>query len=403
MSSKPTSSRKPARSVIEIWQNGGPSHLESFDPKPNAPKDYNDGLKSIKTNIGTEIHEWLPNLAKCADVYSVVRTLTHPFFGHEKAAYLMQTGHAPGGALTYPAIGTILSSMMKTDYAGDLPPFVILTQGKGRFSDVGFLGDAYAPLITGGNPAAKVFEVDGIVPPGGLTRKQIDERFEKSILMDHLRLPKNASFDKAGELARSIIRGKAAETFDLTREKKETRERYGMNYFGQRLLAARRLVEYGIPYVSVYFGFWDSHKRHFESMKRPTAEMDQAVAALLLDLKERNLLDSTLVWMCGEFGRVPKIDRQPPWNNGRNHYPLCFSAMLAGGGIRGGKVVGVSDDLGEHPKDRPVTPQEFLGSISELAGVDPEGHLDNPKGIDLNVMPLPKDKPGHGRLTELYA
>jgi len=100
---------------------------------------------------------------------------------------------------------------------------------------------------------------------------------------------------------------------------------------------------------------------------------------------------------------VPKIDRQPPWNNGRNHYPLCFSAMLAGGGIRGGKVVGVSDDLGEHPKDRPVTPQEFLGSISELAGVDPEGHLDNPKGIDLNVMPLPKDKPGHGRLTELYA
>jgi len=403
MSSKPIVSRKPARSVIEIWQNGGPSHLESFDPKPDAPKDYNDGLKSIKTNIGTDIHEWLPNLAKCADLYSVVRTLTHPFFGHEKAAYLMQTGHAPGGALTYPAIGTILSSMMKTDYAGDLPPFVILTQGKGRFSDVGFLGDGYAPLITGGDPAAKVFEVDGIVPPGGLTRKQIDERFAKSVVMDHLRLPKHAAFDKAGELARSIIRGKAAETFDLTREKKETRERYGMNYFGQRLLAARRLVEYGVPYVSVYFGFWDSHKRHFTSMKRPTAEMDQAVAALLNDLKERNLLDSTLVWMCGEFGRVPKIDRQPPWNNGRNHYPLCFSAMLAGGGIKGGLVVGKSDDLAEHPKERPVTPQEFLGSISELAGVDPEGHLDNPKGIDINVMPLPKDKPGLGRLKELYA
>lgn len=403
MSSKTVINRKPARSVIEIWQNGGPSQLETFDPKPSAPNDYNDGLKSIKTNAGFEIHEWLPNLAKCADLYSIVRTLTHPFFGHEKAAYLMQTGHAPGGALTYPAIGTILSSMMKTDYAGDLPPFVILTQAKGRFSDVGFLGDAYAPLVTGGDPTAKVFEVDGIVPPGGLTRSQIDERFEKSILMDHLRLPKNAYFDKAGELARNIIRGKAAETFDLTREPKEVRERYGMNYFGQRLLAARRLVEYGVPYVSVYFGFWDSHKRHFTSMKRPTAELDQAVSALLTDLRDKKLLDSTLVWMCGEFGRVPKIDRQPPWNNGRNHYPLCFSAMLAGGGFKGGQVVGVSDDFAEHPKERPVTPVEFLGSISELAGVDPEGHLDNPKGIDLNVMPLPKDKPGHGRLKELYA
>ena len=241
MSSK-QSTRKPVKTVVEIWQNGGPSQLESFDPKPSAPKDYNDGLKSIKTNTGAEVHEWLPELAKCADIYSMVRTLTHPFFGHEKAAYLMQTGHAPGGALTYPAIGTILSSMMKTGYAGDLPPFVILTQEKGRFSDVGFFGDAYAPLVTGGNPAAKVFEVDGIVPPGGLTRQQIDDRFEKSLLMDHLRLPKNAAFDKAGELARNIIRGPAAETFDLTREKKETREKYGMNYFGQRLLAERELL-----------------------------------------------------------------------------------------------------------------------------------------------------------------
>ena len=403
MSSKPTT-RKFAKSVIEIWQNGGPSHLEMFDPKPAAPKDYNDGLKAIKTNTGAEVHEWMPELAKCADLYSMVRTLTHPFFGHEKAAYLMQTGHAPGGALTYPAIGTIISSMKKKDYEGDLPPFVILTQAKGRFSDVGFLGDAFAPLVTGGDPNAKVFEVDGIVPPGGLTRKQIDDRFEKSIVMDHLRLPKNAAFDKAGELARNIIRGKAAETFDLTREKKETRDRYGMNYFGQRLLAARRLVEYGVPYVSVYFGFWDSHKRHFESMKRPTAEMDQAVAALLQDLKERNLLDSTLVWMCGEFGRVPKIDRQPPWNNGRNHYPLCFSAMLAGCGVKGGQIVGVSDDLGEHPKERPVTPVEFLGSIAELAGIDPEGRLPNPKGIELDVMPLPTGKnAGHGRLKEIYA
>ena len=404
MSKKQQSSRKIAKSVIEIWQWGGPCQLETFDPKPSAGHDYTNGLKAIKTNAGFEVHEWLPRLAKCADLYSVIRTLTHPFFGHEKATYLMQTGHVPGGAQTYPALGAIISSMKAKEYQGDLPPFVILTQAKGRFSDVGFFGDAYAPLVTGGNPAAKVFEVDGIVPPGGLTLEQINARFEKGLLYDHLRLPKNAAFDQAGEIARGIIRGKAAETFDLSRETKEMRERYGRTVIGQQLLAARRLVEYGIPYISINYNGWDSHKRHFESMKRPTDEMDQAVSALLTDLKERNLLETTLVWMSGEFGRVPKVDRQPPWNGGRNHYPVCFSAMVAGGGFKGGCVVGQSDEVAGHVKERPVTPIEYLGSICELAGIDPEGRLPNPKGIELDVMPLPKGKnEGHGRLKEIYA
>ena len=405
MSSKPTSSRKPAKSVIEIWQWGGPSQLETFDPKPGASHDYNNGLKSIKTNAGFEVHEWLPQLAKCADLYSVVRTMTHPFFGHEKATYYMQTGHVPGiEPITYPALGAIIASMKRKGYEGDLPPFVILTQAKGRFSEVGFLGDAYAPLVTGGNPNAKVFEVDGIVPPGGLTMDQINMRFERAIMFDHLRLPANAAFDLAGAKAREIICGKTAETFDLSRESNETRERYGRTVFGQQLLAARRLVEYGTPYVSINYNGWDSHKRHFETMARPTAEMDQAVSALLTDLKERGLLDSTVVWMCGEFGRVPKVDRQPPWNGGRNHYPLCFSALVAGGGFKGGCAVGVSDDVAAHPKERPVTPIEFLGSICELAGVDPEGPLPNPKGIKLNVMPLPTGRnAGFGRLKEIYA
>ena len=404
MSKKQQSSRKIAKSVIEIWQWGGPCQLETFDPKPSAGHDYTNGLKAIKTNAGFEVHEWLPRLAKCADLYSVIRTLTHPFFGHEKATYLMQTGHVPGGAQTYPALGAIISSMKAKEYQGDLPPFVILTQAKGRFSEVGFLGDAYAPLVTGGNPNAAKFEVDGIVPPGGLTLEQINARFEKGLLYDHLRLPKNAAFDQAGEIARGIIRGKAAETFDLSRETKEMRERYGRTVIGQQLLAARRLVEYGIPYISINYNGWDSHKRHFESMKRPTDEMDQAVSALLTDLKERNLLETTLVWMSGEFGRVPKVDRQPPWNGGRNHYPVCFSAMVAGGGFKGGCVVGQSDEVAGHVKERPVTPIEYLGSICELAGIDPEGRLPNPKGIELDVMPLPKGKnEGHGRLKEIYA
>ena len=132
----------PAQHVIEIWQWGGPCQLETFDPKPDAPHDYNNGLKSIKTNASFEVHEWLPELAKCADLYSVVRTLTHPFPGHEKATYIMQTGRTAGGGITYPAIGAIVASMKRKNYEGDLPPFVILTQAKGRFSEVGFLGHA---------------------------------------------------------------------------------------------------------------------------------------------------------------------------------------------------------------------------------------------------------------------
>lgn len=410
---KKTASRTFAKSVIEIWLWGGPSQLETFDPKPNAPHDYNNGLKSIKTNAGFEVHEWLPELAKCADLYSVIRSLTHPFPGHETATYLMQTGRNPGGGVTFPALGALISSSRVQDvkkknsvmasmrYEGELPPFVILTHAKGRFSEVGFLGEAYAPLVTGGRASAKRFEVDGIVPPGGLTKDQLRARFDRAARVD--RLPPDDAFEAAGAAAREIILGKAAETFDLSREKDQTRLRYGKSEIGQQLLAARRLVEYGVPYISINYSGWDSHKRHFESMKRPTAEMDQAVSALLLDLKERNLLDSTIVWLSGEFGRVPKVDRQPPWNGGRNHFPRCFSALVAGGGFKGGCVVGESDATTDHVKNRPVTPQDFLGSIMELAGVDPDDRLPNPKWLrEYGPVMSPSVKSPCGRLKEIY-
>ena len=280
-----STSRKFAKSVIEIWLWGGPSQLETFDPKPDAPHDYNNGLKSIKSSCGYELHEWLPELAKCSDLYTIIRSMTHPFPGHETATYLMQTGRNPGGGVTFPALGALISSsrvkgigkknsvMSDMLYEGDLPPFVILTHAKGRFSEVGFLGEEYAPLVTGGSAAAKRFEVDGIVPPGGLTREQIVDRFSRASRID--RLPPDDEFEKAGAAAREIILGKAAETFDLTREKEQTRKRYGVKAngttyteIGQQLLAARRLVEYGVPYISINYSGWDSHKRHFETMKQ---------------------------------------------------------------------------------------------------------------------------------------
>jgi hypothetical protein len=414
-----TASRGFAKSVIEIWLWGGPCQLETFDPKPDAPHDYNNGLKAIKTNAGFYVHEWLPELAKCADLYSVVRSLTHPYPGHETATYLMQTGRNPGGGVTFPALGALISSSRVKGpgkgnsvqsgmlYEGELPPFVIMTYAKGRFSEVGFLGEAYAPLVTGGRASAKQFEVDGIVPPGGLTKEQLKDRFDRASRLD--RLPPDPAFEAAGAAAREIIMGKAAETFDLSREKEAVRKRYGVTQgggyteIGQQLLAARRLVEYGVPYISINYNGWDSHKRHFETMRRPSAEMDMAVSALLLDLKEHNLLDSTIVWLSGEFGRVPKVDRQPPWNGGRNHFPRCFSALVAGGGFKGGQVVGESDDTTDHVKERPVTPQDFLGSIMELAGVDPDDRLPNPKWLkEYGPVMNPKTRSECGRLKEIY-
>jgi len=390
-----------AKTVIELWLWGGPSQLESFDPKPDAPADFNNGLKAIPTNVpGVTLHEWWPELAKCADLFSLVRTMTHPHAGHETATYLMQTGRNPGGGTVCPAIGAVIAMMKEKDYRGDLPPFVILTNAKGRFSEVGFLGDRHAPLVTGGNPTAKRFVVDGLVPPDGQDEDAMRRRFDLLADVDAFDAPGvSAEFEAAGLAARRMAEGDAAKTFDLSLEPDAVRDRYGRTWIGQSLLAARRLAEYGVPYVTVNMSGWDSHKRHFETMKRRTAETDRALAALLGDLADRGLLDTTLVWVSGEFGRTPRIAREAPWNGGRNHYPKCFSALVAGGGFKGGCVVGESDATAANVVKRPVTPVDFLGSVYELCGIDPDGPLPNPAGKKLTVLPPPSKE---GRLREIY-
>ena len=263
---------------------------------------------------------------------------------------------------------------------------------------MGFLGEQWAPLVTGGSPMAPRFVVDGIVPPGGLTHEQVDARFAALEKLD----PSSAQdeFDAAGVAARKVISGNAAKTFDLSLEPASVRNSYGRTMIGQSCLAARRLVEYGVPYITINVPGWDSHKRHFETMRRTTADMDQAVSALLADLKAKGLLDSTIVWMSGEFGRKPKIDRDAPWNGGRNHWCKCFSALLAGGGFRGGCVVGKSDATTSAVAERPVSPVDFLGSICEMCGVDPDGQLPNPRGLKMSVLPPASQA---GRLREIYA
>ena len=398
-----------AKSVIQIWMWGGPPHLDTFDPKPDAGYEYCGPLnKPIETNVpGIWISELLPLLAQQADKYSIIRSMTHGNNGHETAAYWMQTGHPPGGTLVYPSAGAVVSLFKGYDhgYNGVIPPYVILTQSQGRFSEVGFLGPRYNPFITGGDPNQRLFAVEGIYSPGITDQRQSNRRqLLQSLDTLGTALQGDASFglfDHCGEKADAML-AEARKLFDLSQEKDELRDRYGRTTFGQSCLMARRLVEHGVPYVTInYNGGWDTHKQNFETMRRRLPEMDKGMATLLQDLSDHGLLDTTIVWWGGEFGRTPKIDWDPPWEGGRGHWGDCFSVVLAGGGFKGGCVVGASDAKGEYVAQRPVHPEDLIGSIYELLGIDPDAPLPNPRGLPIQVMPTSDNSPGHGRLKEI--
>ncbi|MHC4781037.1 MAG: DUF1501 domain-containing protein [Planctomycetota bacterium] len=398
-----------AKSVIQIWMWGGPPHLDTFDPKPGAGNDYCGPLnKDIPTAVdGIRVGQKLPLLAQQADKFSIIRSMTHSTNAHETASYITQTGRLPD-RLVYPSAGAVVSRFKGYDhgYKGIVPPYIVLTTPQGRFSESGFLGPKYKPFATGGDPNRPRFEVEGIIAPGITDERQLSRR-KLLGAVDSLgkALPKNPEFEKFGqaeESAYEMMFGEARKLFDLTQEKKELRDGYGRNTFGQSCLMARRLVEAGVPYITINYRGWDTHKNHFQFMDRKLPEMDRAMATLLTDLTDRGLLDQTIVWWSGEFGRTPKIQWEPPWNGGRGHFGRCFSAVLAGGGFKGGRVVGASDERGENVAERPVSPSDVIGSIYEQLGIDPEGTLPNPRGLDVKVLPRnEKDAEGGGRLTEL--
>jgi hypothetical protein len=410
--------KSKAKSVIQIWLAGGPPHLDTFDPKPAAGNDYCGPLSHpIPTNVdGIRICELLPLLAKQADKYSLIRSMTHGDNGHETAAYLTQTGRRPGDRLVYPCAGAVVSLFKgyEAGYKGLIPPYIVLTQSQGRFSEAGFLGPRYMPFATGGDPAQQRFMVEGVVSPG-INDQQQQRRRDFLRKLDTLGgsaqgNPALTAFYKSQEQAYDMILGDGAKAFDLSQEKAEVRQRYDVKWptwtartrFGQSCLAARRLVERGVPYITINWGAWDTHTENFRAMNQLLPDLDRGLATLLVDLSEHGLLDSTIIWCCGEFGRTPKIDWGAPWNGGRNHYGKVFSVLVAGGGFKGGRVVGASDEKGEEVKDRPVYPCDLLGSIYELMGIDPEGKLPNPMGLALTVTPTAADGiPMAGRLKEI--
>lgn len=395
-----------AKSVIQIWMWGGPCHIDTFDPKPEAGQDYCGPLKNpIPTNVeGIRIGELLPLLAKQADKYSIIRSMTHGNNSHETASYLVQTGREPG-RLVYPSAGAVVSLFKGYDhgYKGLVPPYIVLTQPQGRFSEAGFLGPRYKPFATGGDPNRTPFAVEGIVARGITDQRQ---RNRRRLLHDLDSLGKAmsdntqfAKFDQCEKNAYNMIFGDARKLFDLSEEDDRFRDSYGRNTFGQSCLMARRLVESGVPYVTINYKGWDTHKQHFETMRRKLPEMDAGMATLLQDLSDRGLLDSTIIWWSGEFGRGPKIQWGSPWNGGRSHYGKCFCAVVAGGGFKGGHVVGASNENGTEVAERPVYPADLLGSMYSLLGINPDGPMPNPRGLDVKVMPALEK--GAGRLNEI--
>lgn len=401
-----------AKAVIQIWMWGGPSQLDTFDPKPQAGTDYCGPYTApISTNVdGIQICQKLPRLAKQADKYSIIRSMTHGVNGHETASYMTQAGRPAGTGDVFPCAGAVVSRFMGYDagYKGLLPPYIVLTKPQGRFSESGFMGLRYKPFATGGKPNASTFAVEGIIQQGITQLRQRDRR-ELLHRLDTLgrKMKGNPAFermDRCEDLAYELVLGDAGKVFDVKEERPELRARYGRSDFGASCLIARRLVEQGVPYVTINYNGWDTHKKHFDLMNGKLTEMDRGFSTLLEDLDQRGLLDSTLVWWGGEFGRSPKISWDAPWNGGRSHHGKCFSHVVAGGGFAGGQVIGASDATGEAVDDRPVYPWDLLGSMYEQLGIDTTARLPHPQGLDVRVSPTEADGlTMGGRLREIMS
>ena len=401
-----------AKAVIQIWLGGGPTHIDTFDPKPEAGADYTGPLRSTcATNVaGIHVGELLPELAQVADKYALIRSVTHGQNGHETASYLTQTGRMPD-RIVYPAVGAVVNAF-KWQAAADqseeeslIPPYVVLTSPQGRFSEAGFLGVRYKPFATGGDPNAARFAVEGIVAPGLSDADQLQRRE----LLKQLNTLRNVNRDdtelaiatKSRDHAYDLMLGETGQVFDLSTEDTALRQRYGRNKFGQSCLAARRLIERGTRFVTINDGGWDTHKNHFQSMRRKLPVLDSGIATLLADLDERGLLDSTIVWCIGEFGRTPKVASESPWNGGRHHFGAVFSSLVAGGGFKGGRVLGETTAHAESVKDRPVYPGDLIGTIYQLVGIDPDASLPHPRGDFVRATPGADEGPTGGRVTEI--
>ena len=391
-----------AKSVILVYLDGGPAQTDTFDPKPEAGRNYYGSYKNaIKTNVeGIEIGMKLPLLAGMADKYSLIRSMTHGSNAHETGHYAMITGDTSGGAVVYPSFGAVISYMQKETYKGVLPCYISVIGANSRFNEGGFLGNEYKSFDTGGRPESKIYEVEGVVNKF-IDRDRMSKRM--GLLQSFETLPMDKQkIDSLRALNMEFIWGESRETFNLATEPDSVRQRYGKNRLGQSCLVARKLVEAGVPFINVRTTGWDTHKKHFQKMETMLSQLDKALSALIADLDARGLLDSTIILCGGEFGRTPKVLWEAPWNGGRAHFGAAFSYLVAGGGFQGGKVVGKTNKTGEKVAERPVAPCDLIGTVYLLMGIDPYGTLPHVSEGNLPILPSLLDKKkSYGLLYEI--
>ncbi len=381
------------KNCILVWLAGGPSHIDTFDPKPEASSDVRGEFKPIDTAVpGLKISEVFPKLAKVMDRVTLIRSVTSPEAEHDRAAHHLLTGYRPSPALVYPSYGSVVAKTREAS-RGALPPYVAVPDAP-IFSSSGYLTPAYDPFAVLGDPSSSSFRVRDLTPPDRLTLERLRRRREMVKSLDGFskdvsETPLTTSRDQFSAQAYQLLTSTAAQAaFNMGNEPDDIRDKYGRTPFGQACLLARRLIESGVSFVTVndrgqgQLG-WDTHQQNFPTIKNTLAPpLDQGVAALLTDLDDRGLLNETLVVMMGEFGRTPRINP----NAGRDHHGRANCAMLAGAGLPRGLVLGRTDAKADAPTDRPVTPADLAATLYLALGIDPDRKFISPDGRPIRLV-----------------
>jgi hypothetical protein len=390
----------PAKACILIWMDGGPTHFETFDPKPDAPEEYRGEFKPTPTTAsGVFFSEHMTQLAKSFDKLALVRSIRHDQGNHGAGNHYMMTGAPPRipvgcGAFVsfHPSLGSVVAH--ETPAPAGLPAYFSLPSMT-RSGGPNFLGAKYAPFVSDGDPNSAGFKIRDVALPTGISEGRFADRSSLRSDVDRFqRLLDKASGDPVAALddhyqqAAELMRSKEAQAaFRIGDEPPKVRDRYGRNSFGQRLLLARRLVEAGVPFVTINDGGWDHHSDLFGALAKRLPNWDQSVASLVTDLDERGLLESTLVIALGEFGRTPKISTlQGQSKPGRDHWANAMSVLFAGGGTPGGQVVGATDRKGFAAVERVLSPENFASTVYRKLGIDPDKMLYTPEGRPTHVV-----------------
>lgn len=389
-----------ARRCILIWMDGGPSHFETFDPKPDAPAEFRGEFTHVKTSVpGTLFSEHMVKLAASLDDYAMIRSIRHNQGNHGAGNHYMMTGAPPRipvgcGAFVsfHPSLGSVVAKELGKD--NGLPPYFSMPQ-MSRSGGPNFLGARYAPFVVADDPNRSNFKVRDVALPKDLATDRFDSRTDLRSKIDRMvRFNDEAAadpvvaFDEYFEQGYNLVTSvKAQAAFDIEQEPAEIRDSYGRNPMGQRCLLARRLVEAGVPFVTVYDGGWDHHSDIFGALRKRLPGWDNSVAALIQDLKQRGMLESTLVVAMGEFGRTPKISTLSGKDKpGRDHWANAMSVLMAGGGTPGGTVVGATDRKGYSAVDRVLSPENLASTIYHKLGIYPGKVLYTPQGRPAHLV-----------------